>query len=57
MSTIGPGAALTLDALVADTSLEEVWVNGPDRVFVAEGGSCYWRAIVFGRSSVVAPLD
>ena len=38
MSTIGPGAALTLDALVADTSLEEVWVNGPDQVFVAEGG-------------------
>ena len=28
----------TLDDLVADPALEEVWVNGPDQVFVAEGG-------------------
>ena len=28
----------TLDDLVADPTLEEVWVNGPDQVFVAEGG-------------------
>jgi len=29
---------LTLDDLILDSSLEEVWVNGPDQVFVAEAG-------------------
>ena len=28
----------TLDDLVADPALEEVWINGPDQVFVAEDG-------------------
>jgi len=29
---------LTLDDLVADPTLEEIWINGPNQVFVAEGG-------------------
>ena len=28
----------SLENLIADPALEEVWVNGPDQVFVAEGG-------------------
>lgn len=28
----------SLDTLIADPTLEEVWTNGPDQVFVAEGG-------------------
>lgn len=29
---------LTLDDLVTDPTLEEIWINGPNQVFVAEGG-------------------
>ena len=31
-------SATSLDDLVANPSLEEVWVNRPNQVFVAEGG-------------------
>jgi len=30
---------LTLDDLVTDPTLEEIWINGPNQVFVAEGES------------------
>lgn len=38
MTTVMHDHALTLDELVADPALEEVWVNGPNQVFVAEAG-------------------
>ncbi len=38
MQTLSLPRDLTLDDLVADPALEEVWVNGPDQVFVAENG-------------------
>lgn len=38
MLTVLGETAPTLDDLVLDPSLEEVWINGPDQVFVAEGG-------------------
>lgn len=38
MLTVLGESAPTLDDLVLDPSLEEVWINGPDKVFVAEGG-------------------
>ncbi|MDP4633732.1 MAG: ATPase, T2SS/T4P/T4SS family, partial [Pontimonas sp.] len=38
MLTVFGGTAPTLDDLVLDPSLEEVWINGPDQVFVAESG-------------------
>ena len=38
MQTAALTSPPTLDDLVADPALEEVWVNGPDQVFVAEGG-------------------
>ena len=38
MRTVLGETAPTLDDLVLDPSLEEVWINGPDQVFVAEGG-------------------
>ena len=38
MLTVLGETAPTLDGLVLDPSLEEVWINGPDQVFVAESG-------------------
>ena len=38
MSTVVGESPTSLDDLVANPSLEEVWVNGPNQVFVAEGG-------------------
>ena len=38
MLTVLGETAPTLDDLVLDPSLEEVWINGPDQVFVAESG-------------------
>ncbi|MDA8862999.1 ATPase, T2SS/T4P/T4SS family [Pontimonas sp.] len=38
MRTVLGETAPTLDDLVLDPSLEEVWINGPDQVFVAESG-------------------
>lgn len=38
MSTVMGEGLSSLDDLVANPSLEEVWVNGPNQVFVAEGG-------------------
>lgn len=38
MLTVLGEMAPTLDDLVLDPSLEEVWINGPDQVFVAESG-------------------
>ena len=41
MQTATPTSPPTLDDLVADPALEEVWVNGPDQVFVADGAAIY----------------
>ena len=38
MSTAVSEGTTTLDDLVSNPSLEKVWVNGPNQVFVAEGG-------------------
>lgn len=38
MTTVMRENALTLDELVVDPAFEEVWVNGPNQVFVAEAG-------------------
>ncbi len=38
MTTVVGESPTSLDDLVANPSLEEVWVNGPNQVLVAEGG-------------------
>ena len=38
MLTVLGEAVPSLDDLILDPSLEEVWINGPDQVFVAEDG-------------------
>ena len=37
-SSAQPSEALGLQDLIDNPKLEEVWVNGPNQVFVAEGG-------------------
>ena len=41
----------SLDTLFTDPTLEEVWINGPDQVFVAEGGVS--RAVPMSLSAYV----
>ena len=50
MLTVLGETAPTLDDLVLDPSLEEVWINGPDQVFVAEGGVS--RAVSMSLASI-----
>ena len=38
MTSLWSDTTLSLDDLVSDPTLEEVWVNGPNQVFVAQGG-------------------
>ena len=51
MLTMLGKTAPTLDDLVLDPSLEEVWINGPDQVFVAEDGVS--RAVQMSLSAYV----
>lgn len=53
MRTVLGETAPTLDDLVQNPSLEEVWINGPDQVFVAERGVS--RAVPMSLSSVWSP--
>lgn len=54
--TVGAAAALAdalagfgpLSALMADPAVEEVWVNGPERVFCARAGGHELTTVVFG---------
>ena len=41
----------SLDTLIADPTLEEVWINDPDQVFVAESGVS--RAVPISLSAYV----
>jgi len=50
MRTVLGETAPTLDDLVQDPSLEEVWINGPDQVFVAESGVS--RAVPMSLSAI-----
>jgi pilus assembly protein CpaF len=50
MRTVLGETAPTLDDLVQDPSLEEVWINGPDQVFVA--GSGVSRAVPISLSAI-----
>ena len=51
MLTVLGETAPTLDDLFLDSSLEEVWINGPDQVFVAEDGVS--RAVPMSLSAYV----
>ena len=50
MRTVLGETAPTLDDLVQNPSLEEVWINGPDQVFVAERGVS--RAVPMSLSAI-----
>ena len=50
MRTVLGETAPTLDELVQNPSLEEVWINGPDQVFVAERGVS--RAVPMSLSAI-----
>ncbi len=50
MRTVLGETAPTLDDLVQNPSLEEVWINGPDQVFVAESGVS--RAVPMSLSAI-----
>lgn len=41
-----------LDPLFADTSVEEIWINAPDRVFVARGGTSELTSLVLTESAI-----
>jgi len=51
MRTVLGETAPTLDDLVQNPSLEEVWINGRDQVFVAESGVS--RAVPMSLSAYV----
>jgi len=50
MRTVLGETAPILDDLVQNPSLEEVWINGPDQVFVAERGVS--RAVPMSLSAI-----
>jgi hypothetical protein len=52
MSTVVSEGPTSLNDLVANPSLEEVWVNGPNQVFVAEGGAAVFASESFDPTAV-----
>ena len=58
MRTVLGVTAPTLDDLVQNPSLEEVWINGPDQVFVAPLPAVgLWSVGGVMEVSAHAPLD